>query len=440
MKITRPQVFRAATFVAFVLATLARGPGPFKWDAAHYWAATQAMVGALPAVPAGYWELRGIFTPFIYAPAAALTRIVGDQHAGWAVVLQNSIVLAAAGVFLLPAVLRIWRPVTTPLVVIGAILLWVVTSGFAAYPLVDIYPALAIVGLFVLVRSDRRWVLAVAGVLAGIAMNIRPAYLLVIILVVITVVIWKRVLGVLFAAGVAVALLPQIVMNVIRTGSWNPLPTGSDALVTLQAGFAAYVVRYDTMIGDESARQFYCSPEMARLVGDHPPQSAGELAVTLLQTVPTSLLFSFEKVSASLFWHSITPYSAAVRPIDVVFGVSISLVAVLGIVALFFAATRRVDGRRDGFGVTMLAAVITGTALTLVSSATETRFALLLVLLGIVGLTVTAGVPLRETWRTGRWWIAAGVLAATVVLAAGAVGLAHPGPRGDVTTAICDLA
>lgn len=441
MSIARTRLVTAAIFFAFVAATVARGIGPFKWDAAHYWSATQAMIGLIPAVPEGYWELRGVFTPFIYAPAAALSGFFDHPYAGnAAVLLQNSVVFAVAAVFLLPAVVRLWQPVSTLMRVVAAVLLWAATSGFAAYALVDVYPALGILSLLILVRVDRRWVLFAAGVIAGVAMNIRPAYLVVVVLIVIVVVIWRRAAGLLMPAGVAVALIPQSFVSGVGSGSLSPLPAGSDALVALQSGYASYVVRYDTMIGDASARQFFCSPEMARIVGDAPPQSAGELALTLLESLPTSLMFSFEKISASLNWHAITPYTAATRPLDVVYGAGITMVAVIGIVALFFAATRRIEGKRDNFGIAMLTVVAAGTALTLVSSATETRFALMLVLLGAIGITVIAGRNPLETWRTGRLWILTAVATAAVVLAVGAIGLDHPAPRGDVTASICAAA
>jgi hypothetical protein len=433
----RPRLITAAIAVAFVIASLARGNGPFRWDAAHYWAATQAMVGALPAVPAGYWELRGVFTPFIYAPAALLTRVVGDNLADWAVCLQNSVVLAAAAVLLFPAVIAIWRPVTTLMRIVTAALVWAVTSGFAAYPLVDLYAAFAIIGLLLLVRSDRRWVLGIAGVLAGVAMNIRPAYIIVIVLLVIVVIVWKRVAGLLLTAGVVLALVPQVLMNVVRSGTWSPFPAGSDELIALQSSYASYIVRYDTMIGDESARQFYCSSDMARLIGDAVPHTAGELALSLINALPTSIVFSLEKIAASLSWHAIAPYTAAVRPLDVAYGLGITAIAVAGLVALFFIASRRTDGARDTFGTAVLATMAAGTAVTLVSSTTETRFALILPLLGIVGLAQIAGASPATTWRTGRWWVAFAVAATVAVIVLGAIGLAEPAPRGEVTAEIC---
>src|SRR5690606_14142260 len=97
---TRMRLVKLAIFVAFVVATVARGAGPFKWDAAHYWSATQAMLGLVPSVPDGYWELRGVFTPLVFAPAAARSGLVDHPYADHAaVLLQNSLVFAAAAVF-----------------------------------------------------------------------------------------------------------------------------------------------------------------------------------------------------------------------------------------------------------------------------------------------------------------------------------------------------
>lgn len=436
-------VWRKATpwlvFAVFVIATAARGTGPFYWDADHYWRATQAIVGITPDVPAGYWDLRGFWTAFVYAPAAAATRLFGAESAGVAVLIQNSLVFGAVAAFLLPALLAKWQRVTLPMRWVGAALFWAATSGFAAFPLVDVYPVIAVLAVILLLPSQRFWVVLLAGAFAGIAVNLRPAYLVVIALVTIVVVVWRRWIGLWFPAGILAALIPQLVANVSSSGRWSILPGASDGLVALQAGYAAYTVRYDTMINSANARQFFCSPEMARAVGDSPPASGGELALTFLQNMPASIQFALEKVAAALSWQVSIPYAVPARAIDVVFALAITLITVFGITALLFFSFRRTGDPavRDGFGSAILIAVVLGTALTLVSSATESRFALMLVVLGVLGITLLVGPDFRRNWRQAKWWAIAAAAVTALVLLFAYTGLDNPAPRGDVTPTIC---
>jgi hypothetical protein len=78
-----------------------------------------------------------------------------------------------------------------------------------------------------------------------------------------------------------------------------------------------------------------------------------------------------------------------------------------------------------------------GSVLTLATSATETRFALPLLLVGIAGCALLSaegpGVPRT---RAGRAWLAATTLTVAVIFGAGVWGLQHP-VEGDVTVTGC---
>jgi hypothetical protein len=72
------------------------------------------------------------------------------------------------------------------------------------------------------------------------------------------------------------------------------------------------------------------------------------------------------------------------------------------------------------------------------TSATEPRFALPLILLGIVGCA--ALVPVRwsdAVRRPERRWVIGTVVAALVVFAIGSNALSHPAPPGGVSVATC---
>lgn len=426
-------------FASFVIATIARGTAPFYWDADTYWQATLAIVGEAPAVPPGYWDLRGFWTALVYAPAAAATRVFGIEHAGMAVLIQNSIVFGATAAALLPALMSTWRRVNIPMLWAAGILFWLVTSGFAPFPLVDVYPVIGVLSLLLLLRTRGWWALLIAGVVAGIAFNLRPVYLVVVALVAIVTLVWRRWSGLLFPAGIIIALIPQLALNLSQAGQWSLVPFRSGSIAVMQAAYSTFVVRYDTIFGEAEARQFYCSPEMARLIGDHPPRTAGELVWSFVGNMPTSIQFAAEKVAASTTWQVSIPYAAPLRAMDVVFGVGIAALTVAGITALLYFASRRtgLPPRRDWYGVALIAAIVGATVGTLVGSATESRFALTLASLGVVGIALLCGPWSRSEWRAARWWALASVIITLLVLLLAHTGTDNPAPRGEANITIC---
>lgn len=438
----RARLSVALLVVVYFAATVVRGTGVFLYDAAVYWGAAAALVGGGGPLPDGYVEAyagsRGALGPLIYAPAALATRVFDASTGPLMVLLQNALVSALVAVVLLPAVIRIWRPVTMRTRIVVAVVAWIILSGFAPYPLMDVYAAIAVIAVVPLARSTRPVILAVAGVVAGVAINLRPASLAVVVVVAIVVIIWRRWRGALFSAGVIVALLPQVIVNRIVFNEWALVPVASGQLAGLQAGFASYVVRYDTILGDARPQQFYCSPDMTALVANSPPQSVGELILTFLRTIPDSILFALEKVGANLHWSALTPYSSVPNPLDAVFGIVTIVIAVAGATALLFAAVRSGD-RLDGYGIAAIGSVLGASVLTIVGSAAESRFALVLLLMGAVGLGSAVSPPEGFTqWiRRGRWWWVAALVITIAFVSLAYVGLAHPAPRGVATLSTC---
>ena len=428
-----------AVFSAFVIATLVRGTGIFAYDAYGYWTAAQRVVGSAPASPGGFWELRGVLAGFVYVPAAALSRLIGPAAAGFSVLLQNSLVLAWVAAFLLPRVIRQWGPASSRTRWLGAFLIWLTVGGFARYPLIDIYAAIACVVIVLLLRSRRMMSLAIAGLVGGIAVNLRPAYMVTVLIIAVLAVAWRRWAGLLVPAGIAVGLVPQVVLNLIRYGTWSVSPAGSGGLVALQAGFASYLVRYDTVLGSASPMQSYCSPSMAERIGSPLPSSMDQLASAFLGHFPTAVVFSLEKVSAALHWPMSAPYATPTPGLDALFAALITAITVVGLAALIRLAirVRRPPSSERWFGWAIIAAVVIGAVLTLVSSATETRFALPLVLLGAIGCTTLVGIDLGQAWTRGRNWAVGTLIILLGVTTMGYVGLSHPAPSGAVNVVMC---
>ena len=410
----------------------------FQFDAAGYWGGAWGLFQNWSVFGGEVFAIRGVLTAVLYAPAAAVTILFGDSLAGIAVLAENALLLAVMGVVLIPALVGLWRPVTARVVVVSAVGAGILFGGFAPFPLTDLWAAsLLVVTVVALGRRGAPW-LAVAGLAAGAAFNLRPATLVPLIAVGAAVLVARRLSALWFGVGVAVALVPQVLLNVWRGSGWVPWPEMTGWLTRLQSSYASYVVRYDTVSGipvgsGAIERRFYCSPAMARAVEGDLPSSPGELAGTFLAHLPQSLVFSVQKVGAALHWPLATPYAAPAPGVNALFALLVTAVAVVG-ASMFLRRTVRV-GRE--VSLAQVAAVIAWACsiATLVTATTETRFALTAVLFGIAGCALLAADGLRLS-GTGRVWLIATVVAVAAIFGAGHLGLAHA-TAGDGTVAEC---
>ena len=424
----------------FVAATLMLGIGPIAYDAEKYWTAAQGLLGTAPMADSVFWSFRGALTAVVYIPAAALSALLGPQTAQFTILLQNALVLGWFGTFLLPKFIAYWKPVSTRLRLASVFLTWIVMVGFAPYALVDLYPVVAVIVALLLLRSNTSFVILIAGLISGFALNLRPAFLVSAVLIGVVAVIWKRWKGALFALGVVIGLVPQLIVNVVQSGIWSLVPPAQSSLVALQAGYASYIVRYDTLMGAAVPQQFYCSPAMAnQLLGTTLPASTGELASTFLGNMPNSIVFSLQKIASALQWPTSNPYTVPAPGIDELFALAITSITVIGLLALLRLAVKS----RAKWSSTVwqnwaaLAAVVLSSVVTLVGAATESRFALQLVVIGLVGCLTLPAISPRRAWNRGRWWIVASLILVIVVSFFGYKGLSHPAAPGIADQAIC---
>ncbi|MEV0128390.1 hypothetical protein AB0H83_07975 [Dactylosporangium sp. NPDC050688] len=368
----------AVAAAAVVAATVAQGPAAgFVYDAARYFNGSLALFTAAGTAREGDLDLRGVLTAAVYAPAALAEHLAPGAGRS-AVLTQNALLVAVIGALLLPAVARRRRPAA---VWVCAPLTWLVAARFAPYPLMDLPAAAAfLTAVWLALRPPARWSPAGCGLAAGVAaavtVNLRPAYLLPLLALGGLVVATRRVRPALWSAAGAVAgSLPQMAYNLLRGDPPAPTPPGTAGLAGFQAGYASYVVRYDTIEPATGApQQFYCDPSMAAAVAGDPVGSTGDLVRALLGNLPGSALFLVEKVAAALAWPASAPYSAAAGVERYALAVPVVLIVAVGI-----GAACRTPGAR---AVAVLAA---GVCASLMTSATETRFALPLVLLGVAG-------------------------------------------------------
>lgn len=425
-------------FCVVAAVCLLRGVGEFAYDARAYWHANLAVLGAGELTVADYFDLRGVWTAVTFVPSALATAAFGESAAGISVLSQNSVMIAWTAAFLVPRAVALWQAPSTRTRWAGAALVCVGLQGFAPYPMVDLYAAVAALAAVVLLAARSGGGIAAAGALLAYAVNLRPAYVPVVVLLVLAAAMTGRWRSAWAIPGAAVALAPQVVANLVRHGTFSVTPFASENLVALQASFAAFVVRYDTAPGREaSPQQFFCSPSMASGLDSLPTTTAG-LVSAYLRHLPESLLFAVEKIGAALHWPLSIPYLVARPGVDALFAVTITLVAVVGCTYLVVSPLMgRADSARRGKGPWASAtAVVVASVATLAGSATEARFALPLVLLGVVGVAGLAGADKRVRFRH-RWVVGGAVLLAVGLVAAGYAGLAHPAPPGPVSQAMC---
>ncbi len=452
----RPALSRLAAFLrtrrgatlaaagAVFLAVLLRGPAQgFVYDAAGYWNGGHALLTGGDFYTVGRLDLRGTLTVGVYLPAIIVTQVLGHGVAGWAALMQNSLLIAILGAVIVPRIAGLIVPIRNVHIWMSAAVCGLLLSGFAPYPLMDLWAlALVLLGILVVCTADRWWSLALGGLALGVALNLRPAYLAPVALgaVVWLAFRWRRVAWV--GIGALVTIVPQMIVNLAHNGPRRPWPAMTAFLSAGQSESASYVVRYDTVayVSGLDPRQAYCNPHYAALVSARPsPWSGKELASSYFHNLPSSLMFVGQKVSASLHWSWATPY-ADPAPARLSFMTPlVILVSVIGILGLIRHLVRRPTGT-SRMMVFILVAVWVGSLATLAFAQPETRFALPLVLIGLVGCLVLIPSPShRPRWsRANVAWSVAALALAAVLLGVGMSGLAHPAPPGNYSLAICE--
>ena len=417
--------------VVLFLGTVTQSPARFVYDAANYWAGAVSLAHGRDAYVDGLMSLRGVLSSVLYLPAALATRGFGASAGGLAVLVENSLLVSLIGVVLLPQLLRAWGPVTPWMMWVCAGLTWLVVGRFAPYPLTDIWAAALVLVALVALRRQSGIGLLGAGLLAGIAFNIRPAYLVPLLLVLAVVLLRTKFAGLWFGAGVVLALVPQLIVNLKHGAGWKLWPPDMLALTQLQAYNASFVVRYDTAyVPARDPQQFFCNPAMAQAVGVHPPTSTVGLGDLYLHNLPQSIVFVAEKAAAALHWPLSAPYFAPTGAGDLMFALLVTTVSVLGVVSLLHTQSRS-GFRSVPVAVCAALALWLGSVITIVTPSPETRFALPLVLLGIAGCASLVGGRMSGRWTAGA------VIGVVVVFAIGMLGLSHPAAPGPASPSYC---
>jgi hypothetical protein len=400
--------FGAALAVTLIVA-LSLGKKPFYYDSRLYWSLGDSFVrGGHFSLLNFESPLRGYAFPLVNH---GLLKIADDLRwsASTIVRIFNALLFALIGAVLVPKLAeatwpgRRWGTIRRLMLTALLLVFW---SGYLSFPLSD-FPALCMVLLAIvaLIHPGAPQWMFVAGIAAGLAIDIRPEYVsLGLILPSLLAWTWvkqadmpsvsivRRLLCVgLLLVGFAAVSLPQALSTHRHSGTWSFIPGSRQGITYIQLTAGLYLQRYETYVGmGPPPGMFYLDPESGHMMDEQENKHIESVGQYL------ELVVSHPLVMANLFIHHIvngldsrynTPYvehvgSNAFRRLVGFLLVFLALVRVL-----WPAARRGLSPTRWRYPAALLACCVTT-----LSSAMETRF-LLPVYLLVYMLVLAPGRP-----------------------------------------------
>lgn len=254
-------------FVAMLIVALLQGEKPFYYDSGIYWGLGDRFVkdGAFSLTNFDD-PLRGYLLPLIYHGLAGLSDGLGWSPSSLAKIF-NAALFALIATILAPRFASLawpeqrwgaWRRLGVAAVLL---LFW---RSYLNFPLSD-FPALAAVllALVAVSRPERPGWMLVAGISTGVALNMRPAYILAIPVVLALIAFaWWRQRGtphasvarralcvVLLLLGFVAISLPQSLATHRHHEQWSFVPGAAAGLSSLQFTEGMRLQRYETFVG-----------------------------------------------------------------------------------------------------------------------------------------------------------------------------------------------
>jgi hypothetical protein len=399
-------------FAGALLVGLLQGVRPFYADATGYWSLAESFTRS------GHFSLldfespvRGYVLPLV---AYGLKEFAGGTFEGesTAATSFNVLIFALIGAVLAPRLAEIAWPGARwgflRRLALTALLL-VFWSGDLNYPLTD-FPglAMALLALVAVSRPDSPGWMLLAGIAAGATLNLRPAYLpLVLMLAVVVALTWfdqragkhasaaRRALCTgLLIVGFVLVSLPQSLSAHRFFNTWNPIPGSSTPLTEEVLTRGMYAQRWDSFeqppvipnaiaYGDESGRKLLdqqpgqtikSSSQYVNLVLSHPTVMVPLLIRHVINGLDTrySTIYVEHRASGGHIWLRIAGF----------------LLVFLALVRLLWPTARRSLGRiRWRYLIALALACATS-----VPSAIETRYMLPIELLAYM-LVLAPGWP-----------------------------------------------
>jgi len=279
--------------------------------------------------------------------------------------------LAGRGVWLLPAVGRRLGVSAGPALAVSVIVTILARGPLGPFSLTDPWPLILLAASLVLVDRGRWWPHLVAGAFVGVALNLRPASYVSVASILLLLMVRLRRKAVPVLVGLALALVPQVALNIKLGGGPSPFPMQGSLVQDVQLRYWAYVPLYATSREGADPRVFYRDRRWPSTRDSTAPTSHGDLLRFYVSHPVDSVWLGLQKVSGWWMWTEGMPYlRAGPSP---VWSPDSLLAAVLAAGGLMLVLTRKVgrtvaSGRPAGF--------LGGTLLTAIASVPKTRMAL----------------------------------------------------------------
>jgi hypothetical protein len=399
-----------ATLVAFlVIYRIAdrQGVRPFYYDAGGYWSYADSFVDPTGDFSLMHFnsDLRGYALPLILHELKSFNYHVLSLNDWQLVNLFNAAIFALIGMVLAPALAQVvfpqqrWGLIRRAVLTALLVAFW---SGYLLFPLSD-FPALAtaLLALLLASRMPSLWATGLSGAMVALAIEMRPAYLMLApVLVVIFALQWRRARRAgtgpgsrrwaaalaLMAAGFVLVVLPQSLAAHKHFNTWSFLPGASLHLGPYQLTEGTRMQRYETIVDpahfgglvygygpggniviEQEGQQFTGGLDYAGAVATHPH--------TFASVYVRHLFNGFDQR-----YNTPYPVHQAVGSMGLplrVLGLAITFLALVRLA--WPAARRRLGPARWSFAIALAA-----TTLTTIPSAMETRFMLPLWILAFI--------------------------------------------------------
>ncbi len=380
---------------------------------------------------------------------------IGDVTA---VKIFGALLAATLGVVVVPRLARTLLPGASVgwvrILVLNALIFLYWRDHFD-FPLSD-FPALVLAGvaLLALLRATATGYL-VAGLCFGLAANVRPAYLITLLLAIVLTALtplrlrdWRQrgLATALVVAGAFVAVLPQILINHHQSDSWSPLVVGQHDISLLQLSDGMQAQKYETYVGSfedyPRPQVFYRDPSTQHVLEhehlskqtilfgqDAPITSYGQYLGIVLRN-PAEMAAAFaRRIFNGVDVRYPTPYVRDLDDTSLVLSLLQYTLLFAAIASLALTSARRTLGRIRWAGI----GLFVSPCLTAIPGAVEPRFFLPLTVL--VYAIVCFGPATRASFFAGgaarRAALAAsyaGFLVACLTLSSATLAqLEHPG-------------
>jgi hypothetical protein len=321
-------------FAGFLIALLLQGQKTFYYDAAEYWRLSETFTsdGHFSLLNFENTGIRGYALPLVYHLVRGIAEPFTSDPQLIAIVF-NAALCALLGSVLTPKLARIAWPESTwsvPRRLAICALILIFWRGYLSYPLSD-FAALTAAMLALIAISVPTSPLAMlgAGLAAGLALNMRPAYILLVPLLLALVIWawhrqrqqggdraapWRRPLGIaLFLLGATVVCVPQSLSQHDTFGGYSPIPGGSK-LSSFQYTVGLELQSYGGYIGNDlmSPHMEYVDPHTESILAELPGETvsgSGEYAELILRHPLTMGGVFLRHVVNGLDQRYVTPYT-----------------------------------------------------------------------------------------------------------------------------------